>query len=94
MKLKIISMSGDRSIILKENSVAIFWSSFVPYTMEITTCGTNNEQDNQISYSVNWVSRFTTLLDNVNISIPDEYFDKVSEDLNDLIEFREYNYQG
>lgn len=94
MKLKINSISGDRSIILKNNSVAIFWRSAVPYTMEITTCGTNNEQDNQISCSVNWVSRFTTLLDNVNISIPDEYFDEVSEALNDLIEFREYNYQG
>ena len=91
MKIKILSEGADRSIILKENSLALFWTYVFPDKFELVTCGTNNEQDEKIECVIHSPRYVNMLLDYVIIGVNDKDYDAIVENLKPYIEFTDYN---
>ena len=91
MKIKILSEGGNRGIVLKENSLALFWSYVFPDKFELVTCGTNNEQDEKIECIIQPPRYVHTLLDYVIIGAYDKDYDAIVEKLKPYIEITDYN---
>ena len=91
MKIKILSEGADRSIILKENSLALFWTYVFPDKFELVTCGTNNEQDEKIECVIQSPRYVNMLLEYVIIGVNDKDYDAIVEKLKPYIEITDYN---
>ena len=91
MKIKILSEDGSRGIVLKENSLALFWTYVFPDKFALLTCGTNNEQDAKIECVIQSPRYVNMLLDYVIIGVNDKDYDAIVENLKPYIEITDYN---
>lgn len=88
MNVRIVNVSGDRTIFLKEDSIGVFM--FKNHQLNLYYAAKNNEDDGKLDYDIEEVVSFSAIRDMFKITVPDHSFDTVAENLNEYIIQRDY----